>query len=346
MPKRFHRYFKKYIRLLIPIFASLLVGTVLILIAGEKPIPTYINLFNAGFSCASGRGRCALLTTLQFATTLIFSGLSATVALKAGFLSIGQAGQMLFGAAAATWFGAHLKIVDWLHPAVAFIAAAFFGALWGLVPALLREYLGINEIISTLLLNPIAAFLVGQFRLPRIQESAKLLPLVPSTKVTVGIFLGLIAALLVYLFIWKNARGLEIRNTAQAPRFAKYGGIANHKPILVAMLVSGALAGMAGAVEVLGVQYHFVSSFSAVNDFDGLIVAFVGNLHPLGVLLLSLLLGGLRSGAIVGLQIRSGIPRELGGALIAILLIFAAMQKFNKTNGKRISHQPHGKIKN
>jgi general nucleoside transport system permease protein len=112
------------------------------------------------------------------------------------------------------------------------------------------------------------------------------------------------------------------------------------------MLVSGALAGMAGAVEVLGVQYHFVSSFSAVNDFDGLIVAFVGNLHPVGVLILSLLLGGLRSGAIVGLQFRSGIPRELGGALIAILLIFAAMQKFNKTNGKHKSHHMQEKTKN
>jgi general nucleoside transport system permease protein len=339
MGKQRFRNLRKGVSLLIPISSSLLVGAVLIIIAGEKPIPTYINLFNAGFSCESGRGRCALLTTLQFATTLIFSGLSATVALKAGFLSIGQVGQMLFGAAAATWFGAHLHLTNWLHPAVAFTAAAFFGALWGLVPALLREYLGINEIISTLLLNPIAAFLVGQFRLPRIQESAKLVPLVPSTKVTAGLFVGLIAVLLVFLFIWKHARGLEIRNTAQAPRFAKYGGIARHKPILIAMLVSGALAGMAGAVEVLGVQYHFVSSFSAVNDFDGLIVAFVGNLHPLGVLLLSLLLGGLRSGAIVGLQIRSGIPRELGGALIAILLIFAAMQKFYKTNGKNRTHR-------
>jgi len=92
--------------------------------------------------------------------------------------------------------------------------------------------------------------------------------------------------------------------------------------------LSGALAGFAGAVEVLGVQYKFVTTFSAINDFDGLIVAFAGHLHPAGVLLFSFLLGGLRAGSIVGLQIRSGIPRELGGALIALLLIFAAMHRF------------------
>ncbi len=342
MSKRLQRYIKKGAGLFIPIAASLAAGSLLICAAGEEPIQTYINLFNAGFSCVDGGGRCALLTTLQFATPLIFSGLSAVIALRAGFFSIGQAGQMLFGAAAATWVGAHLQINHPLHPSVAILAAALFGALWGLVPAVLREYVGVNEIISTLLLNPIAGFLVGQVRLPRIQESARLIPLVEGTKVTAGIFLGLAATLMVYVVLWKTGKGLEIRNIAQAPRFAVYGGITKHKPILMAMMLSGALAGLAGAMEVLGVHYRFVSTFSAVNDFDGLIVAFAGYLHPAGVLLFSLLLGGLRSGAIVGLQIRSGIPRELGGALIALLLIFAATQKFYKGNGKKLSGQLTG----
>ena len=92
---------------------------------------------------------------------------------------------------------------------------------------------------------------------------------------------------MVYVVLWKIGKGLEIRNTAQAPHFAVYGGIAKHKPILTAMMLSGALAGLAGAVEVLGVQYRFVSTFSAVNDFDGLIVAFAGYLHPAGVLIFS-----------------------------------------------------------
>jgi ABC-type uncharacterized transport system permease subunit len=332
MQNRLQRAIRKGIFLLIPILTSLLAGAVLILVAGKRPYPTYISLFYAGFSCTNGHGRCALLTTFQFATPLIFSGLSAAVALRAGFFSIGQAGQMLFGAAAASWVGAYLQMNGWLHPAAAIAAAALFGALWGLVPALLREYLGINEIISTLLLNPIAGIIVSQVRLPRIQDSAKLVPLIASTKLTAGLFIGIAAIVVVYVFLWKTGRGFEIRNTAQAPDFAAFGGIARSIPVLNAMMISGALAGLAGAMEVLGVHYQFVTTFSAVNDFDGLIVAFAGFLHPLGVLILSVLLGGLRSGAIVGLQIRSGIPRELGGALIALMLIFTAMHKFYKNN--------------
>ncbi|MDK2979775.1 MAG: ral nucleoside transport system permease protein [Chloroflexota bacterium] len=320
--------------LLIPLGGCLLAGALLILASGENPLTTYANLFDSGFSCHDGAGRCAFLTTLQFATPLIFSGLSAAVALRAGFFSIGQAGQMLLGAAGACWLGSRFSLPAGLHPALALGAAAFCGALWGLVPALLREYTGANEIIVTLLLNPIAGALAGLFPLGRIRESARLLPLVIGTKLSAGFPLALLFAGLVYLLLWKTGWGLAVRSAAQAPRFAQYAGVNPHKTVISAMLLSGALAGLAGAVEVLGVHYHYVSTFSAVNDFDGLIVAFAGGLHPLGVILLSVLLGGLRSGAIVGLQIRSGIPRELGGALIALLLIFTALHKFYRANGK------------
>ncbi len=320
--------------ILLPVAASLAFGSLLILAAGKNPILTYLNLFDTGFTCHAA-GRCALLTALQFATPLIFAGLSALVAWRAGFFSIGQAGQMLFGAAAAAWVGAHIMLPQPLHPALALVAAACFGGLWGLVPAILREFIGVNEIISTLLLNSVAGVLVGLVRLGRLSATARLLPLAAGTKVTAGILLALAAAAGIYIFLWRTGRGLEVRNTAQAPRFALYGGIARRGSVLRAMALSGALAGLAGAVEVLGVQYQFVTTFSAITDFDGLIVAFAGHLHPAGVLLLAFLLGGLRAGAIVGLQIRSGIPRELGGALIALLLIFAAMHRFYRAERRK-----------
>jgi general nucleoside transport system permease protein len=331
----FSKVLKKGVMLLLPVAISLGAGAILIILSGKNPFLTYINLFDAGFTCHNGAGRCALLTTLQFATPLIFSGLSALVALRAGFFSIGQAGQMLFGAAAAAWVGGHIMLPQPMHPIFALLAAACFGALWGLVPAILREYIGVNEIISTLLLNSVAGVLVGLVRLGRLSISSRLLPLVVSTKVTAGIILAVLLAIGIYIYIWKTGRGLELRNTAQAPRFALYGGIAGRITVFRAMALSGALAGLAGAVEVLGVQYKFVTTFSAISDFDGLIVAFAGHLHPAGVLLLSFLLGGLRAGSIVGLQIRSGIPRELGGALIALLLIFAAMHKFYRSEKKK-----------
>ena len=328
------QYLKRIARLLFPVILSLLAGTLLILAVGQNPILTYANLFDAGFSCNSGPGRCALVTALQFAIPLILSGLSATVALRGGFFSIGQVGQMLFGAAAASWLAGNLHLPPVIHPTIALIGSALLGGLWGLVPALLKHYIGVNEIISTLLLNPIASVLVSLVWLPRVDMSARLSPLIPSTKLSAGIFIALTAALLIYLFLWRTKHGMEMRANATAPRFALYGGMPIHKPVLLTMATSGALAGLAGGVEVLGVHYQFVSNFSAVNDFDGLIIAFAGHLHPAGVLLFAFLLGGLRTGSIVGLQIRSGIPRELGGALIAFMLIFIATSRFIDMNGR------------
>lgn len=330
-------YLKKVIRLLRPVIFSLLAGAVLILAAGQNPLLTYADLINAGFGCQAGPGRCALVTALQFATPLILSGLSATVALRGGFFSIGQAGQMLFGAAAASWLAGYLPLPPVVHPAIALFGAALLGGFWGLVPALLKHFLGVNEIISTLLLNPIAGVLVGLVWLPRVEISARLLPLIPSTKLSFGVFIALGTALLVYLLLWRTKYGMEMRANGSAPRFALYGGMPTHRPVLVTMLLSGALAGLAGGVEVLGVHYSFVSTFSAVNDFDGLIIAFAGGLHPAGVVLFAFLIGGLRSGSLVGLQIRSGIPRELGSALIAFILIFLAVKHHLFLTGDRWS---------
>lgn len=331
----FNRCLKRIVWLILPIVLSLLAGAVLILAAGKNPLLTYTNLFAAGFNCNSGPGRCALVTALQFATPLILSGLSATMALRSGFFSVGQAGQMVFGAAAASWLAGSISLPPFIHPAAALLGAALMGGLWGLIPALLKHYIGVNEIIATLLLNPIAGVLVGLVRLPRVDVNARLSPLILSTKLSAGIFIAIAAALLIYLLLWRTIDGIEIRTNADAPRFALYGGMPAHKPVLLAMTLSGALAGLAGGVEVLGVHYHFVSNFSAVNDFDGLIIAFAGHLHPAGVVLIAFLLGGLRVGSIVGLQIHSGIPRELGSALIAFLLLFVATNRFFSQNGNK-----------
>jgi general nucleoside transport system permease protein len=326
---RIDRTLKRAGGLLLPVLLSLLAGALLILAAGQNPLSTYASLFNAGFSCHSGAGRCALLTALQFATPLILTGLSAAVALRGGFFSIGQAGQMLFGAAAASVVAGRVGI----DPVLALLGAALFGGIWGLIPGALKHFIGVNEILSTLFLNPVAAVLVSQVRLPGVRLGMRLPPLVPDTKLTAGFLLALLSALLVYILLWRTAKGLEMRMSGQAARFALYGGMPRHAPAMLTMALSGALAGLSGGVEVLGVHYHFVTAFSAVNDYDGLIVAFAGGLHPAGVVLFSILLGGLRLGSLIGLQIRSGIPRELGGALIALLLLFIATNRFYRRDG-------------
>ncbi len=331
---------KRILLLSLPIVYALIAGGLLILAAGANPFTTYGNLFYSGFSCAPGPGRCALVTALTFATPLILAGVSATVALRAGFFSIGQAGQMLFGAAAATWIGSRFQLPYGAHQAAALAMAMLCGGLWGLLPAVLKEYIGVNEIISTLLLNPIARLAIGISPMRRLASTALLPALIPSTKLNVGIFIALAAAVLAYVYYWRTAGGLEIRTTAQAPHFARYGGISSHLPVLRALLLSGAFAGLAGALEVLGVQYRFVSTFSTNTDFDGLIVAFVSHLNPLAVIIFGFLLGGLRSGAIAGLQIYSHIPRELADAILALMMLFVATNRYIQPFAGLFSRKP------
>jgi simple sugar transport system permease protein len=332
--------FKRLFLLALPILYAFLAGGLLIVAGGANPFSTYGNLISAGFSCAPGPGRCALVTALTFATPLVLAGLSATVALRAGFFSIGQLGQMMIGAAAATWIGSSARLPGVIHPAAALLMGALCGGLWGEIPAVLKEYIGVNEIISTLLLNPIAGLAVGLFPLRRLAATALLPALIPSTKLNAGLFIALGCAALVFFYYWHTTGGLEIRTSAQAPQFARYGGIPSHRPVLRAMLISGAIAGLAGAVEVLGVQYRFVTSFSTNTDFDGLIVAFVGHLNPLGVALFGFLLGGLRSGAITGLQINSHIPRELADAVVAMIMLFIATNKFAQPFAGLVRRKP------
>ena len=201
---------------------------------------------------------------------------------------------MLFGAAAASWLAGSYSLPQVIHPAVALLGAALLGGLWGLVPALLKHFIGVNEIIATLLLNPIASVLVGLVRLPAWMSIA--LVAFDREHQTFGWDFCCTHSCSTYLHIsLAHTTRLGSAHQRQCSPFCALRRDAHTQTSLLAMVLSGALAGLAGGVEVLGVQYHFVSNFSAVNDFDGLIIAFPGHLHPAGVVLFAFLLGGLRT---------------------------------------------------
>lgn len=309
---------------------GLVIGGLLTLLTGNSPLTALHILFKAGFSC-QGRGNCAILTTLQYATPLIFSGLSAAVAFRAGIFSIGQAGQMLLGAAGANWIAAMGGLRAPWHPFLALSLAAVFGSAYALFPAIMKIYLGINEILSTILLNSIAYYLAGL--IPSgfgswIPESARLTQLARGTKLNNGLFLALTISGLLTLFLWRTALGYEVRMSGQNRTFSRGGGIRPARMVIVAMLLSGALAGLAGGVEVLGVHYHFVQNFSGSDVFDGVMVALIGLCHPLGILFSSFLLAGVRLAAMTGLSIHLGIPRSIGGMMISVMVIVMGADQF------------------
>jgi ABC-type uncharacterized transport system permease subunit len=310
---------------LLAVVSSLFVANLCVFLTGASPPEACGHLLTAGFGCQAP-DQCALLTTLQFATPLLLTGLSAAVAFRAGVFSVGQAGQMVSGAAAAAWLGSHPSLAGVVQVTIALIGGLAVGAAWGCVPEALKK-LNINEVIVTLVMNQLAVLLVGLVRLGRVGAAARLAPLAHGTKLNAGIILALLAAVLVYVHLWRSASGYEQRMAGQAPLFAKFGGIRERRAVMRAMLISGGLAGLAGGIEVLGVHCRFVLPFSGGGGFDGMAVALLGQTHPVGVTLAAIFLAGVRLGATNGLQLKAHVPRELGGAMIAMMILFVSAER-------------------
>ena len=325
---------------LLAILSGLVVMGILILFLNKPLLESYSVLFSKGFGCQE-YGNCLFLTTLERATPVILTGLSAVVAFRSGMFSIGQEGQYLLGAAAAAWLGYALHLPPILHPLVLILGAMAVGAAYGWIPGILRVRLGVNELLATIMLNSIAALVVEylvQFPMrgdrsttahsPVIDETAQLLSFMPGSKWGVGFVIAVLAVIGVYVYLWRTKAGYEQRMAGQSRRFALYGGIRSDKSAIRAMLISGALAGLAGAIEVMGVHRRIMTGFSVGLGFDGLTAAILGQTHPFGVFIIAILFSGLKLGAQLGLQLNLEIPRELGGTIIGFIILFVAAGRF------------------
>ncbi len=338
-----YRRRKRLNAVLVPILAiisGLIVAGFLVLFTDVSPLNAITELFRAGFGCRA-IDRCSLFTTLERSTPLLLTGLSAVVAFRSGMFSIGQEGQLMIGAIMAAWLGFAIDLPPVIHPLFVIAAAMLAAGVYGWVPGVLKVKLGVNEIISTIVLNDIAilfATYLVNFPLradrgttaysPVVDDTAKLLVFLPGSKWGIGFAIALLAALGVYLYLWRSSFGYEQRMAGEASRFALFGGIRNDQAAIRGMFISGALAGLAGAIEVLGVHYRINQDFSLGLGFDGLAVAILGQVHPVGVVLVAILFAGVRLGAQLGLQFSFGIPRELGGGIIALVILFVAAAQF------------------
>lgn len=318
------------------VLSGLVVMGILILLLKKPLFESYAILFSRGFGCEA-YGNCIFITALERATPLILTGLSAVVAFRSGMFSIGQEGQYLLGAAAAAWLGYAIHLPPVIHPLVLMAAAMLVGAAYGWIPGVLRVKLGVNELLATIMLNSIAALVVEylvQFPMrgdrsttahsPVIDETAQLMSFMPGSKWGVGFVIAVIAVIAVYIYLWRTKAGYEMRMAGQSKRFALFGGIRSDNAAIRAMLISGALAGLAGAIEVMGVHRRIMTSFSVGLGWDGLTSAILGQTHPIGVFIVAILFSGLKLGAQLGLQLNLGIPRELGGTIIGFIILFVA----------------------
>lgn len=328
--------------LLIPVLAiisGLVVASIAVLTTNTNPLTAYAELFKAAFSL-NNFPRCNLLVTLQLATPVILTGLSAVVAFRSGLFSLGQEGQLMLGGIMAAWLGYVIHLPPVIHPIVAILAAVLVGGIYGWLPGVLKVKLGVNELISTMVLNNIAVLFVTyliNFPLradqsttahsPVIDDTAKLPAFAPGSKWGIGFVLATLAVVLVYVYLWKLSSGYEQRMAGQARLFALFGGIPSERAAIRGMFISGGLSGLAGAIQALGVHYRMLSGFSAGMGFDGLTAAILGQVHPVGVFIVGIFFAGVRQGAQVGLQFSTNIPRELGGGIIALMILFVAADR-------------------
>jgi len=318
-----------------PVVASafaVIVGGIIMLVLGDNPLTAYGILFAGAF-----QGRASIFTTLQFTTPLIFTGLAVAFSFRAGIWNIGAEGQMLFGAFFAAEAGYMLRLPAPIHLPVAFLCGMVGAVLWALIPGLLRALLGINELVVCLMLNPMALLLTSYlsdypFKAPGptnktydIQPTAQLAQLTPYSQLNAGIFLAVAMAVLLLAFWGLTARGYEFKMIGLNVLFARYGGLNVARGLILAMVISGAIAGMAGSEEALGVYHAYYDGFSPGYGNDGIAIAMLAKNNPLGVVVAALLLGALNSGG-QQLQMQSNITKDLVTLLQAVIIFFLAAE--------------------
>ena len=308
---------------------TFVITTPFILMAGANPFAAYSE-----FLVLPLTSRFSVLEVLVSSIPLIFTGVAVALAFRAGYWNIGAEGQLLMGAVA----GAGVGMMAGDQPRLlvlltVIVAGAAAGALWALAPALLRVKLGIDEVVTTLLLNPVAllvvtALLNGPWGDPetgfpeseRIAASAQFPILLPRSRLHLGFLVGLVIAGLLWFVLSRTVGGLRIRAVGLSPNAARFAGIDVGRTLLLAALVSGAIAGIAGASEVSGIQYRLTSGLSPGFGYTGIVVATLGGLSMPTVVLAALLFGDLSVGAGTAGRVL-GIPSQLGDIVQATVLL-------------------------
>ncbi len=334
----------------IAVVAAFVVGGIVVLLIGDDPIETYRLLIGSALSWPDGIGY-----TLFYATPLIFTGLAVAVAFRCGLLNIGAEGQLYIAAFVTAWVGiTFANLSGWILIPLACLAAIATGAAWAAIPGVLKARFGSHEVINTIMMNFIAVALASYFtqyhyktpgdailqtvpignqaldpkginaHIPRLGHFIHGFP--ERIPLNVAFLLALLACVLVYIFLWKTKWGYEIRATGASPAAAEYGGISVRKQIVLAMSVSGGLAGMVAINEVLGYRYRYYDGFSSGYGFTGIAVALLGRNHPAGVVLAALLFGALTRGGLFVDIFTEHVSKDLVLVLQAMIILFVAAE--------------------
>lgn len=317
--------------LAISLAAALVLCALLFLAVGVNPVAAFASLLQGAF----GTWRAATETLVK-ATPLIFTGLATAIAFRARLWNIGAEGQVFAGAMFAYWCqSAFVGASPVVQLPVIILAATVGGGLYAGLAAILKTRFRVDEVISTVMLNYIIVYMLSLLLLKGpwseaggfFEQTAKVDPgsvlpiLFDKTRLHLGFLVALVAALVAWFLIKRTPMGFEIRAAGSNLRALEVQGTNSTRVILMVMLISGALAGLAGMSEVYGVHYRVKAGALATYGYTGIIVAILGQLNPWGVVIAAILFGALVNGATF-MQIKTGVPSALIYAIEAIILLF------------------------
>lgn len=335
--------------LLIPtlsVFTAVLVGSILILLDGRDPITAFEGLLQGAF--VEPRG---LLATFRNMTPLVLSGLAVAFAFKSGLFNIGVQGQLIMGSVVAAWIGFAVKgLPPVLHISLAILGAMLVGGLWAAIAGALKAYADAHEVITTIMLNYIAAQFAGWListgsdgsrpgplaspesvtdaiaRTPPILSSAKL-PIVysvpPNFTLHIGIFVAIIASVVIMFLLQRTTFGFQLRMTGYSPTAAEYAGVNVKRVTILTMFIAGVLAGLAGGIQTLGVYHDYQGNQSLGLGFEGITVAFLAGNNPIAVNFSAFLFGAMDAGT-TRMALAADVAKELIQVIQALILMFVA----------------------
>lgn len=365
LEKRFvleQQHLERILRVATPFISvaiAIVVGSLVILAAGKSPVAAFSAMFSGAFG-----GTRQIGETLLRATPLVFTGLAVAYGFRSGLFNIGAEGQLFLGGLAAAFMGVQLAGMPWVVSApLVLISAALAGAAWAFIPALMKARIGAHEVITTMMFSYIGRYLVswlvtGPLKAPglipqtvelppesRLPRLADLLPFLEGSRAHLGFVLGVLVAVVIWWILKYTVLGYEARAVGYNPSAAENGGVSVAATTVKSLCISGALAGLAGAVEVMGVHWRLFDQFSSGFGFTGIAVALLAKNNPIGVIAAAILFGGLSAGAGT-MQLEAGVSQKvvfiIQGTVIFLVgaetIVTWAVAKMRSRSGKEAVH--------
>ncbi len=354
LPEPIHRVVRGFAKPVGSVIFAFVVGGAIVAVTGDNPFAAYQGLICGGFGliCSGGENPALQISnTIVYLTPLIMAGVAVALPFRAGLFNIGAEGQFLAGAIACTVIG--VKLSSWPAPILlplVLVGGMLAGALWAGIAGVLKATIGAHEVVTTIMLNYVAQWLLryliigGPLQLPNgfsvsspIGPGARLATILPRDdrliifglpssvyRVHTGLLIALLAAAVYAFLLWRTSLGYEIRAAGQSQRAARYAGVSVRRTIIVTMLIAGAFSGLAGAVQIAGVDHNLTDKyFSDTTGFDAIAVALLGLGSAVGIVLAAVLFGALHAGGSV-MQSDAGISGSLVLVLQALILFSIA----------------------